>query len=104
MKKYNLINIINSSNINLISESILKWFNTLSYEEKILQVSYINKAISDISKKGFVPLSLFVNDVDYFFGKNGMYYIINLSALLDFLKDNNLIDNDILLAATLIPR
>ena len=104
MKKYNLINIIDSNNINLISESIFKWFNTLSYKEKILHVSYINKAISDISKKGFIPLSLFVNDVDYFFGKNGMYYVINLSSLLNFLKDNNLIDNDILLAANLITR
>ena len=47
MTNYTLINIIDSSNINLISESILKWFNKLSYEEKILQVSYMNKAISE---------------------------------------------------------
>lgn len=102
MTKYTLINIIDSSNIELISESILKWFNKLSYEEKILQVSYMNKAISE--KVLFIPLSLFVDDVDYFFGKYGMYYAINILSFLDFLEDNNLIDNDILLAATLIER
>lgn len=65
MTKYTLINIIDSSNIELISESILKLFNKLSYEEKILQVSYMNKSISE--KVLFIPLSLFVDDVDYFF-------------------------------------
>lgn len=102
MINYKLITIINSSNIELISENILKWFNSLSYKEKILKVSYLNKAISE--KCLFIPLSLFVDDVSYFFGKNGMFFTINVSSFLDFLKDNNLIDNDILLAANLITR